>query len=299
MLPITDTHQHLIYPDRYDYGWTQGFPRLAGRAFRHDDYVVAAAGSGIAATIFMEAVGGDPAENDEAAFVGTLAAASGSLIAGIVAACRPEGSGFAAFLDALEGTAVVGLRRVLFDAPPDLSRDERFRANVASLADRGLTFDICALATQLPIATELVDSAPQVTFVLDHCGMPDVGSGALQPWRGHVTELARRPNVVCKISGLLSHGHRGHAAVDAVQPYVEHCLEEFGWDRVVWGSDWPLVENHSSLAAWVSVTRELVAGEHEDNQRKLFATNAATVYGRASLDRPRPQGVAGPDRGTE
>jgi predicted TIM-barrel fold metal-dependent hydrolase len=287
VLTITDTHQHLIYPERYDYAWTVGIAALEGRAFRQADYTGASRGCGIGASVFMEATGADPADHDEASFIGELAADRSTRIVGIVAACRPEHPGFAAFLDSLAGSPVVGLRRVLHVVDDEVSRDSLFRENVRRLAAPALTFDLCVLARQLPLAHELAAAAPQVSFVLDHCGVPDIAAGALEPWQDDIERLAELPNVACKISGVLSYCDPQRADLAAVAPYVEHCIAAFGWDRLVWGSDWPLVEINSSLGEWVSISRQIVAGADEADQRKLFSDNAARIYGlrtRGSVD---------------
>ncbi len=279
MLSITDTHQHLIYPERYDYAWTVGIAALEGQAFRQADYVRASQGCGIGASVFMEATGADPADHDEAAFVGELAADRSTRIVGIVAACRPEHADFAAFLDGLAGTRVVGLRRILHVVDDEVSRDSLFRENVRMLAARQLSFDLCVLARQLPLACELAAAAPEVSFVLDHCGVPDIAARVLEPWQRDIERLAELPNVACKISGVLTYCNPQQADRSAVTPYVEHCIAAFGWDRLVWGSDWPLVEINSSLSEWVSITRRIVAGADEAEQRKLFSDNAARIYG--------------------
>jgi len=279
MLSITDTHQHLIYPERYDYPWTVGVAALEGRAFHHADYARASQGCGIGASVFMEATTADPADHDEAAFIEELAADRSTRIVGIVAACRPEHGGFAAFLDSLAGTQVVGLRRVLHVVDDEVSRGRLFRENVRMLAERRLTFDLCVLARQLSLAYELTAAAPQVSFVLDHCGVPDIAARALEPWQRDIERLAELPNVACKISGVLSYCDPQQADRSAVAPYVEHCIAAFGWDRLVWGSDWPLVDINSSLVEWVSISRQIVAGADEADQRKLFSDNAARLYG--------------------
>ncbi|MGZ4418392.1 MAG: amidohydrolase family protein [Gaiellaceae bacterium] len=279
LIPIVDTHQHLIYPGLLPYPWTAGIPMLEDRAFRREDYLAAAAGSGIAATIFMEATTVDPAEHDELAFVGSLSPDPDPAIVGIVAACRPERPGFAAFLDALRGARVVGLRRVLHCEPDELSRAQLFRENLRRLPDYALSFDLCVLVRQLPLAIELVDACPSVSFVLDHCGNPDIASGGVEPWRTHLAEIASRPNLVCKLSGLLNRCDPEAATLEAVRPYAEHAIESFGWERVVWGSDWPVVNLTSSLRHWVEISRNLVAGEHARRARALFRDNAVRVYG--------------------
>ncbi len=279
MLPIVDVHQHLIYPDRYDYPWTTTIPALRGRSFAYEDYVRASVGCGIDATVFMESGASQPTDHAESAFVRSLLTEPGCVIAGLVASCHPERPGFERFLDELEHPHILGLRRILHVEDDDLSRSSLFRANVRLLGGRGLTFDLCFLSRQLPIALELAGDCPNVSFVLDHCGIPDIAAGSIDTWRRDIDRLAELANVACKISGVLTYCDPARADRSAVAPYVEHCIEVFGWDRVVWGSDWPLVEINASLQDWVAITRELVSGESPDNQSKLFSENARRIYG--------------------
>ena len=278
VLPLVDTHQHLVYPERYTYEWTAGIPALANRAFGYDDYLAAANGCGIAATVFMETLTADPLEHDEAVFVEGLASAPDSLITGIVSACRPESEVFPGWLESLRGTPVVGLRRVLHVEPDELSQRPLFRDHLRLLPAHGLSFDLCVQARQLPLAIDLVAACPEVSFVLDHCGVPDISRGVIDPWRDNLRALADHPNVSCKISGVLAYCDPLHATIDAVRPYVEHAIETFGWERVVWGGDWPVVEITSTLETWVQITRQIVAGETEAHQRLLFSENAQQVY---------------------
>jgi predicted TIM-barrel fold metal-dependent hydrolase len=278
VVAITDSHQHLIYPERYEYAWLAAIPRLAGRAFRHDDYVAAAAGCGIQSSVFVEATGSDPSQHDETEFAQSLSFDPLSLINGIVAACRPESDGLTPFLDALRPTRVVGLRRTLLTDAVRLTQKPAFRQNLRLIGDRGFTFDLCVPAPALPAAAELAQACPGLYMVLDHCGVPDIAGGALDPWRRHITALAALPNVACKISGVLAYCDPASANRDAVVPFVEHCIEAFGWNRVLWGSDWPVVEITSSLSEWVAISRAIVAGESTENQRRLFSENAIRIY---------------------
>jgi predicted TIM-barrel fold metal-dependent hydrolase len=278
VIAITDSHQHLIYPERYEYAWLAGTPRLAGRTFRLSDYTAAAAGCGIESTVFVEATGADPSEHDETAFAESLSFDPLSRIHGIVAACRPESDGLAPFLDALRPARVVGLRRTLLTNAAEVSQTPTFRQNLRLIGDRGFTFDLCVSASALPAAAALAQACPGLSMVLDHCGKPDIAGGALDPWRRDITALAALPNVACKISGVLAYCDPANANRDAVTPYIEHCIEEFGWNRVLWGSDWPLVETTSSLREWVEISREIVAAESTENQRRLFSQNATRIY---------------------
>jgi predicted TIM-barrel fold metal-dependent hydrolase len=278
-IPILDTHQHLIYPDRHSYSWTAGIPQLAGKAFRYDDYLQAIEGTGITETVFMETGTDDPHWQEETRFVHSLANTPGSLIRGIIGSCRPEqGSGFEAYVESVLSPRLVGFRRILHVEPDELSQRPAFAANVRLLEKYKLTFDLCVLARQIPLATALAGKCPGVQFILDHCGVPDVASGQLDPWRRHIREIACLPNVACKISGVIAYCAPGRVTLEAVRPYVEHCLEQFGWDRVVWGSDWPVCTTTADLRTWVAVTERLIATAEEHDRRKLLHDNAVRIY---------------------
>jgi len=278
-IPITDTHQHLIYPDKWPYSWTDGIPQLAGQAFRYDDYQQAIAGTGVTKTIFMETSPDDPHFHAETKFVYELAAQPGSIIAGVIANCRPEESGFEKYLESIRHAKLVGLRRILHVVPDEMSQSAGFVENVRRMGRMVLTFDLCFLARQLPLALQLAQKCPDTQFILDHCGVPDIANQALDPWRSYISAIAALPNVACKISGVLAYCKPDNATADAVRPFVEHCLEQFGWDRVVWGGDWPVCCMTTTLANWVSVSRELVRKQSEANQKKLFHQNAERIYG--------------------
>lgn len=274
---ILDTHQHLIYADRFGYHWTDPIPALAGQSFTYADYQRAAAGTGISSTQFMEATSED--WRAEAEMVTNMVHDSGTIISGVIAGGRPEQPDFDAWLDTIAELPVVGLRRILHVMPDELSQDEAFRANIRKLSGRGLTFDLCFLARQLTIAAELAKACENVQFILDHCGVPDIAAGTMDPWREQIRSLAALPNVACKISGVTAYAKPGEGTIDVVRPWVEHCLECFGWDRVIWGSDWPVCNINAGLAEWVAISREIVSGEDVSNQTKLFSDNAINTYG--------------------
>ncbi len=277
-IEILDTHQHLIYPDRFHYPWTNAHSALAGRAFTYDDYLRASADAGITRTLFMEADNED--WQGEARFVQTLVDDPDTKVAGIIANCRPEtDAGFDAWLDQVAAWDVVGLRRITHVMPDDLSTSDVFRANIKKLAGRGLTFDACFFGHQLPIAAELFRAAGDVQFVLDHCGNPDIASGDIEGWRRDLRTIAALPNVACKISGIIVNARPGEGTLDALRPVVEHCIACFGWDRVVWGSDWPVCTINGTLGDWVGICRQIVAAEAAANQAKLFHGNATRIYG--------------------
>lgn len=270
---ILDTHLHLVYPDRFSYPWLSGAPAI-DKPWHVEDYFAEAEALGIEAALHMEV---DVAEADMMAETQFVAAVHPKVV-GAIAPCRPESDGFAAFLEQLAALPhVKGVRRILHQSPDELSQSEFFADNVARLAVHRLSFDLCVRADQLPIGTALVDKAPEVQFILDHCGVPDVAGNGLDPWRGHIAQLAKRPNVAAKISGIVAYA-KPDWTVDDLRPYAEHVIESFGWDRVVWGSDHPVCTLTANLTRWVEATREIVAGASSDEQAKLLHRNAEHFY---------------------
>lgn len=276
-MQLIDTHQHLIYPDRFDYSWTKGIPVLTG-SFTEEDYAGLAQQAGIAAAIFMETAPDDAFYRDEVRFVLGLMQQPGSLTKGVIAGCRPEtDAGFEAWLEETDTPDVVGYRRALHVVPDEVSTTQGFRRNVAKIGARGKTFDLCVTQAQLPIGRDLAQACPDTMFVLNHCGVPAIAGGDFAGWATAIDELAALPNVACKISGVVAYAG-GQPAEAAVAPYVAHCLERFGADRVVWGGDWPVVLLAMGLPDWATITRNLTAGLSEGERDRLFAANARRIY---------------------
>ncbi len=277
MTSLIDTHQHLVYPDVAGYGWTDGIPALANQSFSLETYQGLAGAVG--RTLFMETGVDDADYQAEARFVSELAKNPESRIAGMIVSCRPEtDDGFEAWLDECGSMNVVGLRRILHVVPDDLSKSETFRRNVREIGRRDLVFDMCFLARQLPIAMELASACDNTRLVLDHCGVPDIAGGALDPWRDHMREIAALPHVTCKLSGLLAYCAPGEASLETIKPYVDHVLEVFGPNRIVWGSDWPVVNLANGLPDWLAVTQRILDGLSLDEAGRIAGENAERVY---------------------
>lgn len=279
MVKLIDTHQHLVYPDVAGYGWTDGIPPLANKEFELGRYGELTDGREIAGTLFMETGVDDADYKAEARFVADLAKAKGSGILGLIASCRPEeDAGYFDWLDECDDLGVVGYRRILHVMPDELSTTATFRNNVRALGDRGKPFDLCMLPKQLGIGAELAQACDNTTIVLNHCGVPDIAGGGLDHWRADITALAALPNVYCKLSGLLAYCAPGEATQAAIQPYVDHVLEVFGPSRMVWGSDWPVVELANGLPDWLDVTQSLLRVLSEDEANAIGSGTAATIF---------------------
>jgi L-fuconolactonase len=149
---------------------------------------------------------------------------------------------------------------------------------VRLLADLDLSFAIGVYHRQLASAVELVRRCPDVRFVLDHCGKPGIRDKLMEPWRTHITALAALPNVWCKISGLITEADHENWTPAQLRPYIDHAIERFGFDRVMFGSDWPVSEQTHRYATWVEVVDRAVEDASEDERRRLFRDNAVAFY---------------------
>lgn len=274
---IVDTHLHLINKSTLTYPWLASVPAL-DRDFLYATYEAEARRVGIEAALHME-VDVDPGEMErETSEVRQLSQRPGSLLKGAIAACRPEEDGFAAYLERQQADPLVkGFRRVLHVMPDALSESVLFRENIRRLAGSRFTFDLCVLPHQIPKAIALADLVPDLQFVLDHCGVPDIRNNAEHPWCAHMSEIARRPNVAAKISGVVAYADESWV-VETLRPYVEHTIAAFGWDRVVWGSDWPVCTLGGSLSTWVAATHALIKDCSAEERTKLLSANARRIW---------------------
>lgn len=283
-LELIDTHLHLLYPDKFNYEWCAGIPALQG-AFRIEDYRSAAAkakrGARIQSAIFMEVDVPAPEQEAEADYFARMAdkdRGRPSLTA-VIAAARPESPDFPAQLKRLaRDMRIRGLRRVLHTVPDDLSQTDLFAENIRLLPQYEFTFDLCARPHQLPNVAKLIERCPGTQFVLDHCGVPDIAGGGLDPWRDYIRAIAAFPNVACKVSGLPTCSDPKKPLTAQVQPYFDHVLECFYPERLLWGSDWPVCNLGFDLAAWLDTTAELLAPLAEHEQAAIAAGNANRIY---------------------
>lgn len=275
---IIDTHLHLVYRDRLSYPWLTAAAAL-DRDARYERYAAEARRCGVTGALHMEVDVAEPDIEAETRNVQDLVIEGAALIRGAISACRPENPDFPAFLErALGNPFLKGFRRVLHVVPDEMSERPLFRENLGRLSGAGRPFDLCVRPDQLDRAIALADACPDVPFVLDHCGAQSITPGVTQLWRGRIAEIARRPNVTAKISGVVAYVDPKTWVLDDIRPYVEHVIERFGWDRVVWGSDWPVCTLTASLSIWLAATHALTSGVSAREREKLFAANARRLW---------------------
>ena len=279
MISLLDTHQHLVYREKASYGWTKDIPPLAEGNFTLDDYKTLTEGLGIGGTLFMETGVDDPDYQQETRFVKSLADNSDNGMIGLISSIRPESDeDFENWLEETIEMGVVGYRRILHVMPDDTSQSDIFRNNVRKIGVSGKTFDICFLPGQLPVACELAKACENTKLILNHCGVPDIAGDGLDPWRQDIKALAQIPNVICKLSGLMAYCAPGTSSLETIEPYVDHALNCFGPNRMVWGSDWPVVNLAKGLPEWIAVTRKILGKLSADEASSIAYGTAQIVY---------------------
>lgn len=278
--PVVDAHVHLWNPQRFQINWLANNVRL-NRPYQLTDYFEHSREASVQAFVYVEVDVASHYTLLEAQSIAALAQSEPRL-AGIVAAAPLEyGLQVRAYLEALStfGPSIKGVRRLLQDeSDPNFCLQPAFVAGVQMLNEFGWSFDICIKHYQLPGVIELVKRCSENNFILDHIAKPDIKNGVLDPWRAHMRELAAQPNVVCKISGLVTEADPENWTEADLKPYVDHVLEVFGEDRVLFGSDWPVALLASDYIRWIETLDRLTSSLSAEARRKLWAGNATRYY---------------------
>jgi len=296
MHPIIDTHQHLWDLQKFDLPWVAATPEL-NRSFTSTDYRAAVEGLNVVKAIYMEVDVTPEQQADEASHVVDLCARYNTFTVAAVISGRPAAEEFTAYIDRFKNSPYIkGVRQVLHvpETPPGTCLQESFIEGVRYLGESGLTFDICMRPGELMDAVKLVEQCPRTLFIVDHCGNADprVVNGSLEPdaaaddvyrhtadqWREAISELGQRRNTICKISGIVARMPKGEWEPAELAPTVNHCLDAFGPDRVVFGGDWPVCTLGATYAEWVNALLEILSDRSETDQRKLLHDNAERHY---------------------
>ncbi|WP_206793749.1 amidohydrolase [Amycolatopsis sp. MtRt-6] len=273
-----DAHHHLWQTSVRRHAWLDGDDTATIRR----DYTTAdlrQAAAGIDATVLVQVL---PDLEESVEFLAIAAAEP--LIAGVVGWLDLTGSP-ARDLERLRsapgGELLTGIRH-LVQAEPDprwLERDDVL-AGLAAVRDAGLVYDLLVLPHQLPAATAAVRALPDLTFVLDHLAKPPIASGELEPWATDLATLAREPNVVAKLSGLVTEAGRPWRVED-LRPYAETALTAFGPDRLMLGSDWPVCLLAGTYAEVMAAADSLLDGLSPAERDAVRGGTATRVYGLA------------------
>jgi len=284
IFPIIDTHQHLWDLTKFRLGWLKkGEPLDA--SYTPAEYAKATEGLNVVKSVYMEVDVVPEQQQQEADYIVALCESGKTPTCAAVISGRPNSDGFAKYITPYKGHKYVkGVRQVLHvpETTPAYYLDRQFVKGVQLLGELGLSFDLCVRPAELPEHVKLVDQCPGTRFILDHCGNPSGKFTKEQwdSWRRNMDEMAKRKHVVAKVSGFIANGfEKGKWTVEDLAPAVNGTIGAFGWDRVMFGGDWPVCTLAATYRQWVEALRDIVKGRPAAEQRKLFHDNAVAFYG--------------------
>jgi predicted TIM-barrel fold metal-dependent hydrolase len=280
-IPIVDTHQHLWDLKKFKLPWVKEGSHLA-RNFVMSDYLAATQSSNVVKTVYMEVDVAVEQQRAEADYVIDLCKRADNPMVAAVISGRPASDSFAKYLAPYRNVVYIkGVRQVLHGEGTSAGYclDKKFIAGVQRLGDLGKSFDLCMRPGELLDGAKLIDACPGTRFILDHCGNGDVQAKDLTQWKKDIAEVAKRKNVVGKVSGIVVNATPGKWTADDLAPIINHTLSVFGPERVMFGGDWPVCTKAATYKQWVEALKMIVKERPASEQRKLFHDNAVVFYG--------------------
>jgi L-fuconolactonase len=271
-----DSHQHFWKAARGDYHWMSPAVPVLCRDYLPEDLRPWLVKNRIDKTVLVQAA----QTNAETDFLLDLAQRN-DFIAGVIGWLDLEGSNFAEELELYsKQPKFLGIRPMLQDLESDdwILRP-RVRDSLKLIAQRGLPFEFLTHARHLPYVLKTLDAIPGLRAVVDHVSKPEIKNRKLDPWRSLMSEMANHPNIHCKLSGMITEADHKTWTTDDLRPYVEHVLECFGSERVMFGSDWPVCLLAGSYDQVIGALQTILKPHlNEQREADIFGGNAARFY---------------------
>ena len=274
-----DSHHHIWDLSVRDQSWITGDAmQPIRRNFSMSDLREAIAGHGIDKTVLVQTVT-DYAETPELLAL----AESDPLIAGVVGWLKIDAPDaiehLRGYLDLPGANYLKSIRDIAQDHPDSnyLGKAETI-ANVRKLGEFGIAYDLLTKTPELPAAVTLVKACPDVQFIMDHISKPYIATGEVEPWKSLMTELASLPNVVCKVSGLVTEAKWHEWKTQDFKVYVDHLIEIFTPQRLMFGSDWPVATLGGSYSQVINLAEELTSGFSEGENDDFWSGTAIRAY---------------------
>ena len=269
-----DAHQHFWSIARGDYGWLTPQSGVLWRDFGPADIAPLLQAAGIDRTILVQAA---PTEAETQYLLGI--AENAPCVAGVVGwtdFAAPDAPARIAELAC--NPLLVGLRPMVQDIAEDgwLARADLAPAFEAMIA-RQLVFDALVLPRHLKPLLTVLERHPKLSVVIDHAAKPHIAAQSFDPWREDMRKVAAYGRVACKVSGLVTEAAADWTPRD-LEPVIAHLLDIFGPDRLIFGSDWPVVTLRSSYAHWLATSEGLLAGLTDPQRQSVYGGNAARLY---------------------
>jgi L-fuconolactonase len=249
-----------------------------GKRYLIEDYRQACEGLNVVRSVHVEADVAPTQVVDEVKWLAQIVQID-DMIGAIVASAPLEESSAEEILKQLtEYELVVAIRRMAWHLPDNqFYRSPELIKGVQLLEKFNLSFDLCANHHQLPAAIDLVRATPNVRHAVNHCGGPDIKGEQFQSWADHISELASFDNVHCKVSGIVTTASENWTKAE-LKPYIDHLVAAFGYDRLMFGSDWPVCTLAAEYQQWLEALLWSVQSATDADRQKLFHDNAQQFY---------------------
>ena len=286
LLPIVDTHQHLWDIERFKEGWSA--PPFPGN-FSMREYRIAIKGLNVVKSVYIEVTVPPDKRHEEAFYAVELCKDRSNPTAAAVIGGDLNRNDFEEYMSEFKNSRYIKGIRYWFKSPEEILYDQVIK-NIRVLGEMNMHFEFSIPPKWLPHMTELVSICPHTLFFVQHCGNADPKAffkpGELlgkpdhdsEQWIAYMKAIASKKNVVCKISGLVTRAPGYPLTADNLAPAINHCLDIFGPDRVMFGSDWPVCLGRMEMRCWVNILKEVVVNRSYGDQKKLFHDNAVKFY---------------------
>jgi predicted TIM-barrel fold metal-dependent hydrolase len=286
--PIIDTHQHLWDMERFKLQWP--VPPIDNQSFLIPEYNEAVKGLNFVKSIYMEVDVPPSLRRDEALFALEICKDPSNTTVKAVICADPSEANFQDFMaEFIDNNYIMGVR-CRFRSMDDMLSSNSI-ANLQWLGNNGLSFDLGISPQWLGAAENLVKSCPETIFILNHCGnadpiaffaddikRPRPAKCDAEKWKKDISKLGSYNNLYCKISGIVSHVREFKLSAELLEIPINHCLNAFSTDKVLFASDWPVCKYNMTLKNWVTILKEIVKSKPLEEQKKLFHDNAAKLY---------------------
>lgn len=274
-MKIIDAHHHLWQYNKADYGWMDPSMTILKKDYIPTDLYEEINKAGVKGTVVVQA----RQNEEETAWLLTLAE-DFDFIKGVVGWMDLQSDDLPEQLELISGNPkLVGLRHVIHDEPDvDFMLKSDFLRGIGYLAANNLAYDLLIFPEHLSNTEKLVSKFPEQRFVLDHIAKPPINAGKISSWKKGIARLASHPNVYCKISGMVTEADHVHWQYEDFVPYLDVVTENFGTDRLMVGSDWPVCRLAAEYGQVLDIPKRYFADLDEGQQEDIFKNNCIKFY---------------------
>ncbi len=276
--PIIDAHTHFWDPTKLKYHWLSSTPAL-NRPCLLNDYNEATEGIPIEKIVFVECNCISEQNEQEVLWVEEIAKQDPRIHAIVAYADMNDKDGIDANLERLMAHDMVrGIRHNIQFNEIGFAIQPQFVQGISKVLNLNRHFELCLTHDQMEECIELVSHLPERPLMLDHCGKPGIKSGAIEQWKKQLKKMSTFEHVYCKISGLLTEADLENWTDEDIFPYVDHVLDCFGIERIVYGGDWPISTLAGGYAAWNQFVQNWTDSWSPSEKKKYYYDNAAQFY---------------------